>query len=135
MKRIYLALCFCIASSVTLSAQTVDEKKKEKYEAEVEEKKQEYINDLVETLNVDDFQKEIIKQTMNSYFEKVQKIHQLNIRPFEKKGQIEQLDITHFEDLKAMISEDTMSKILDALKGKWDKKKEKRKKKRKKQKN
>lgn len=135
MKRIYLALCFCLAVTSIMHAQTTDEKKKERYEAEVEEKKQKYINDLVKTLNVDDFQTEIIKQTMDSYFEKVKKIHMLNIPHFEKMGQIEQLDVTHFNDLKAMISEETMDKILDALKGKWDQKKDKREKKRKKRKN
>ncbi len=134
MKRIYLALCFLLTMGSTLQAQTVEEHKKQKYEEEVEEKKQEYINDLVATLDVDDFQKEIIKQTMDSYFEKIKGIHAQNIPLFEKKGQIEQLDITHFKDLKTIISEEAMNKIMDALKGKWDKKKEKRKKKRKKRK-
>lgn len=134
MKQIYLSIIFCITFSTTAFSQATEEKEKAKYEAEVEKKKQAYINDLVETLNVDDFQEEIIKQTMDSYFEEVQKINMLNMRHYEKKGLIEQLDITHFQDLRVIVSEDTMSKIIDAIKGKWDSKKEKKEKKKKKKK-
>lgn len=135
MKQIYLTIIICLTVTSSMFSQTVEENKRKRYEEEVEKKKKKYISDLVATLDVDDFQKEIITQSMDSYFDKVQEIQKLNIPPFEKKGRIESLDITHFEDLKVMISEKTMTKILDALKGKWDKKKEKRDKKKKKRKN
>ncbi|WP_298896087.1 hypothetical protein [uncultured Psychroserpens sp.] len=111
-----------------------EEKEKEKYEAKVEEKKVAYINDLIATLNVDDFQKEIIYQTMYSYFDELTKINKLGLKKFERETEIERLDKIHFRDVKAMVSEEVMGKIMDALKGKWDQKEEKKKKKKKKRK-
>lgn len=102
-------------------------------------KKKEYINDFVGSLKVDDFQKEIIKQQMESYFEEYKKINLLGLREFEHKAYIQKLDDTHFVDLKAVITAEQMGQVMDALKGKWshseEKKKKKKEKKRKKKKN
>jgi hypothetical protein len=113
-------------------SQAAEEKQRLKYEAEMEQKKKEYINDFVTTLKVDDFQKEIIKQQMESYFEEFKKINLLGLQEFERRTYVQNLDDSHFSDLKAMITEDQMSKIMNALKGKWDPKEEEKKKKRKK---
>jgi len=138
MKTIYITfLCFftLIANSYSQQQGSISEKKQlERYEKDVERKKQKYINDFVKTLDVDDFQKEIIKQSMYSYFEEITEINGLRLKSYERDTQIELLDKSHFRDLKAIVSEDVMSKIMDALTGKWDKKAEKKKKKKKKKK-
>lgn len=121
--------------SYGFSQNATEEKQREKYEAEMEKKKKEYIDEFVATLDVDEFQEIIIKQTMDSYFEEAKAIRLRGLRDFETNGLIQQLDQTHFKDLRAIVSEDTMNKIIDAVKGKWDRKKEKRKNKRKKRKN
>lgn len=132
MKRLILTLFCLIAITVNSTSQNAtEEKQREKYEAEMKKKKEEFIIDFVATLDVDEFQEVIIKQTMDSYFEETKKIRLLGLRDYETKGRIEQLDQKHFQDLKAIVSDDTMNKIMDAVKGKWDKKKDKRKKKKK----
>ena len=66
---------------------------------------------------------------MESYFVEYQKINMLGLREFERKTYVQNLDDKHFRDLKAMITEEQMSKIMDALKGKWNHSEEKKKKK------
>ena len=135
MKTIYITfLCVFTLITNTFAQQqgSISEKKQlERYEKDVERKKQKYIKDFVKTLDVDDFQKEIIKQSMYSYFEEITKINGLRLKSYERDTQIELLDESHFRDLRAIVSEDVMSKIMDALTGKWDKKAEEKKKKKK----
>ena len=107
-------------------------RKKKSTKQELKRKKQEYLNDFIATLDVDDFQKEIILQTMDSYFDEITKINQLGLKSFERQEYIDRLDASHFKDLKVLVKEDTMTKIMDALKGKWDRNEEKKKKKKKK---
>lgn len=129
MKTLFISI-FCSVLFINNGfSQSKEEKDRLKYEAEMEQKKREYINDFVGTLKVDDFQKEIIKQQMESYFVEFQKINMLGLREFERKTYVQNLDDSHFRDLKAMITEEQMSKIMDALKGKWNHSEEKKKKK------
>ena len=114
----------------TSFSQTREEKAMEKYEAEMGRKQEQYISDFLATIEVDDFQKEIITQTMKSYFEEFKKINMLQVRDVQRQELVENLDNTHFKDLKAMVSEDTMSKIMDAVKGKWKQETNREKKKR-----
>ena len=131
MKTLLISI-FCSVLFISNGfSQAAEEKQRLKYEAEMEQKKKEYISDFVGTLKVDDFQKEIIKQQMESYFEEFKKINLLGLKKFKHKTYIENLDDTHFTDLKAMITEEQMSKIMDALKGKWNRNEEKKKKKKK----
>ena len=111
-----------------------EEKEKEKYEAKIEEKKKKYINDFIETLKVDEFQQEIIYQKMYSYFDELTKVNKLGLKKYEREKEIERLDKAHFKDVKVMVSEDVMAKIMDAIKGKWDQKEENKKKKKRKKK-
>lgn len=139
MKTLFISIFCAVIFNTYGYGQAAQEKQRLKYEAEVEEKKQEYIDDFIGTLNVDDFQKEIIKQQMESYFEEFKKINLLQLRKLAHQEQVQKLDDTHFTDLKVMVTEDQMSKIMDAVKGKWnhseEKKKNKKKKKEKKRKN
>jgi hypothetical protein len=142
MKTLLISILCSVLFISTGFSQAAEEKQRLKYEAEMETKKKEYINDFVGSIEVDDFQKEIIKQKMESYFDEYKKINLLGLREFEHKAYVQKLDDTHFVDLKAMITEKQMGQIMDALKGKWShsdekkkKKKEKKEKKRKKTKN
>lgn len=130
MKRFCLSLICCFTLISTSFSQSREEKAKLKYEAEMERKQEEYIGDFLETIQVDDFQKEIISQTMKSYFEEFKKINMLQVRDVQRQELIENLDNAHFKDLRAMVSEETMSKVMDALKGKWKQETNREKKKR-----
>ncbi|WP_299335293.1 hypothetical protein [uncultured Psychroserpens sp.] len=145
MKRIYIIVfvlslfasnAFAQRRSQQRPQRTINpEKEQERYEERAEEQKKKYIADFVGTLKVDDFQKEIITQQMDSYFEELRKINKMGLTRFERQEQIEALDVRHFKDTRAMVSEDVMNKIMDAVKGKWDQKAEKKKKKKRKRKN
>jgi hypothetical protein len=139
MKTLFISIFCSVLFISNVFSQAAEEKQRLKYEADMENKKKEYINDFLGTLEVDDFQKEIIIQQMESYFEEFKKINLLRLQQFEHKEHVQKLDDTHFIDLKAVITEEQMAKVMDALKGKWDhgeeKKKKKKEKKRKKKKN
>lgn len=143
MKTIYLLVFACIFCTSTFAQrrtnqrsqqnmqQPVDpEKEQARYEEQAEKQKQEYIAEFVATLEVDDFQKEIITQQMDSYFEELRKINRMGLKSFERTEHVDKLDVRHFADVRAIVTEDTMNKIMDALKGNWDRKSEKKKKKR-----
>ncbi|WP_282042494.1 hypothetical protein [Winogradskyella flava] len=106
----------------------------------MEDRKQEYIDNFLTTLEADEFQKVIIKQYIDSYYDK--KIALLKERyehSLDRKDAIEKLDNSHFKELEALISENDMAKIKEMIKGNFDekevvKKKKKKRKKRKKDK-
>ena len=109
-----------------------------KYEQKVEERKDEYIANFLTTLEADDFQKEIIKQKIYSFFDakiaifKTQYDHNL-----DRKEAIKKLEENHFKELEELISENDMKKVREMIKGDFDEKeviKDKKKKKRKKRK-
>lgn len=107
-----------------------------KFEREREERKQEYISNFLTTLEADDFQKEIIKQHLNSYYEAKMALYKTRFeREFEREKAIKNLDDTHFSELKDLISEGDMLKIKDMIQGDFNEKevvKKKRKNKKKK---
>ncbi|WP_299117085.1 hypothetical protein [uncultured Winogradskyella sp.] len=103
----------------------------------IEERRKEYIANFLTTLEADEFQKEIIKQSLDSFYEA--KIGILKTRyehSIDRKDAIKKLVDTHFVELEELISENDMIKIKDLATGKFDesevKKKNKKKKKRKK---
>ncbi|MBU2921381.1 hypothetical protein KO504_08510 [Winogradskyella psychrotolerans] len=105
-------------------------------EREVEERKDEYINNFLSTLEGDEFQKHITKQTIVSFFDAKLAILKIKYEHYlDRKAAIEHLEKTHFTELKELISESDMTKITEMIKGEFDekevvkKKKEKRKKK------
>jgi len=133
----FLLLCFVVLTlQTTAFAQTsTEERQKERYEEKVEENKQNYIQDFLKTLDVDEFQKEIIQQSMDSYFDEVKKIQLLGLKSYETRDEIDKMRLRHFADVKAIVSEETMEKIDDAVTGKWKPKKEKAKRKKSKRNN
>ncbi len=105
----------------------------EKHKRKIEERKQEFITNFITTLEADDFQKEIIKQTINSFFD--EKIAVLKIkfeRHFDRQEAVKKLEKTHFKDLKELISESDMTKINEMIKGNFDEKEVKKEKKKRK---
>lgn len=102
------------------------------------ERKNEYIANFLTTLEADDFQKEITKQYLNSFYDA--RLEVLKIRfdhLIDRKEALKNLEDNHFVELKELISEGDMSKIKDLIKGDFNEKevvKEKKKKKKKKRK-
>jgi hypothetical protein len=108
------------------------ETQKENRLKEMEDKKQEFITDFISKLEGDAFQKEIIKQTIDAYFTK--KIELLTF-PFsnltERTDALKAFDSNHFTELKSLISENDMKRIMNMTEGNLsdeddDKKKKKR---------
>ena len=116
-----------------------NESQKERTERKMEERKQEYIDNFLSTLNADDFQKEIIKQKLISFFdEKIALSKQQYGRNFEYQEAVRKLEDSHFKDIEPMLTEENMAKIKEMIQGDFDEKeviKEKKKKKDKKKKN
>jgi hypothetical protein len=109
-----------------------------KQKREMEERKAEYIANFLTTLEADDFQKEITKQTISSYFDAKVALFQVRYeRSIDRQDAMKNLEKSHFKDLKTLISEDDMTKVNEMISGDFDEKevvKEKKKKKKKKKK-
>ena len=100
-----------------------------------EERKQEYISNFLSTLEADEFQKEITRQYLDSYWNK--KIELLKVKydhSLDREAAIKQLDDTHFKELEGLISEADMTKIKGLISGDFDEKEVKKKKRKKKKK-
>lgn len=152
MKKIYLLLGFLITVT-TVSAQfqnnrrgvnrniggipqqAPSEREIEKQKEKAEERRQEFILNFLSTLEADEFQKEIAKQTITDFFTKSEEFIKL---PFdtstERKDAYEKFRDSHFTELKTLISEADTVKLDSFLKGDFkenDAKKKKKKKRRK----
>lgn len=130
MQRYYLIFFTLIFSLNFANAQTEKREKqlREKYEREMKDHQDELISDFVETLDVDDFQKEIITQKLHSYAQKKQEILKQPGRELEKRELVDHLDNTHFSDVAAMSSPEVMSQIHEFITRKTPPKKKKKKK-------
>ncbi len=108
----------------------------EKYKKKMEERKEEYIANFLTTLEADDFQKEIIKLSLNDFYEEklilLKKSYDTDI---ERKEAIKTFDDTYFLELKDLISENDMKKIKELINGDFDEKEALKKKKRNSKKN
>lgn len=103
-----------LVCSIPSLAQTQDEAKKqqEEFEKKVKEKLEEGIQTFVSQLDVDDFQKEIIKQNLNSYYMEQKDIYtNTSLKYYERDEQLSRLKNSHFDDIKSMISDETMGQI------------------------
>lgn len=157
MKKILLSTCFLLMSisifaqvagrrtsplrnRIPQSQQEPTEGQIAERERKIEERKQEFLNNFLTTLEADDFQKEIIKQTLEDYFEKKIALYKVQYSVREERADaVKNLDSMHFKELKSLISKGDMKKINDMISGGFDegevkKKKKKAKKKRKKKK-
>lgn len=134
-KEKYLLIVLLIIFLNTSYSQNTppNESQKVRMEQKMEERKQDYINNFLYTLDADEFQKEIIKQKLNSFFdEKIILLKRPYNRSIELQEAITNLENSHFKDIVNMVSEDTMKKIIEMAQGDFNEKevvKEKRKKK------
>ena len=134
MKYLFLLLSL-ILFSFNVQAQTKAEKEKAEYEQKVEERKAEYIANIVNSFELDEFQKHMLTLRLQSYYVEVTKISVLDIPAFEKKALVEDFGINHFKDFEDMLGKEFVDKLLKKAKGEDQtdqKKKKKKKKKRKK---
>ncbi|WP_179339020.1 hypothetical protein [Winogradskyella ludwigii] len=106
-----------------------------KREREIEERKEEYIDNFLLTLEGDEFQKHITKQNINSFLDARLVILKAPYEHYlDRVKALENLKESHFKDLKELISESDMTKVTELINGKFDEKevaetkKEKRKK-------
>ncbi len=106
-----------------------------KYERLVEERKNEYIANFITTLEADDFQKEIIKQYLNSYYDERKALLEVRYeRVFDREQAIKKLNDSHFKELEELISKADMEKIKGLVNGEFDEKEVKKDKKKKRKK-
>lgn len=108
----------------------------EKRKRKVEERREEFIGTFLSTLEADEFQKQIIKQYLDSYVDEKLKLYETKFNRYEEKERAyKNLDKTHFQDLNGMISENDMAAIQSFISGDFDEKKAKKANKKKKKKN
>lgn len=134
-QKISLTIIALVMTTSIVFSQNVapNESQKQRAEKKMEERKQEYIANFLSTLNVDAFQKEIIKQKLNTFFER--KIELLKLpykRSVELQEAITKLENSHFKDIEEMVTEDTMNKIIEMVQGDFNEKEVIKEKKRKK---
>ena len=108
---------------------------KERYEEKTKEIKAQIVSDITDALNLDAFKKQIVTQSIESYFEEVTKIYSYDLPVYEKQDLVTQLDARHFNDLKTILKQEQIDFIINQLKGDWKKDKKKKKRKRRKQNN
>ncbi|WP_411896159.1 hypothetical protein [Winogradskyella sp. A2] len=107
----------------------------EKRKRMIEERKLEYIDNFLTTLEGDEFQKEIIRQHLLTFYDA--KIAILKTRfdhSLDRQNAIKGLETSHFKELQTLISEGDMKKIQAMITGDFDEKEAKKKKKKKKKK-
>ena len=114
LRLFKIALVMTLLVSFPAYSQTQDDaqKQREEFEKNVQEELTKRINAFVSELSVDDFQKEIIKQKLHSYYKEQRLIYTNNeLKYFERDELVTNLNNTHFEDINNMLSEDTKDQI------------------------
>ena len=102
---------------------------------EFQEKLEKHIQNFINKLEVDEFQKHIIKQKLHSYFVEKMSLFKSGIKNREAlEEKIQQLNNTHFNDLKEMTPVHIQDSIQKFIKIKEMKSNSRKKKKRKKKK-
>ena len=113
-RLLKITLFLTIVCSASAFSQNKDEiqKQREELESKVQENLENRIQSFVTQLKVDDFQKEIIKQKLHSYYREQKDIYlNTSLKYFERDEQISILTNSHFDDIKNLITEDTMDQI------------------------
>ena len=122
-----------LRNNIPQTNQQPTEEQIEERRRKLEERREEYLANFMTTLEADDFQKQIIKQTLDTYFEKKIAIYKLPFeRSIEREDAVKELDETHFKELGELISESDMKKIREMIAGDFDEGEVKKKKKKKK---
>jgi len=151
MKRVLFLVCILLTTTTTAIAQfgnqgmrnnrlgrqqpnvPPNENQKANIEKKNAELQAEFIASFLDTLEADDFQKEIAKQTMAEYFELTKKFMKVQFEnSVERKDAFDGFKREHFKELKSLLSEGDNLKLDDFLEGKFKKDDGKKKKKRRK---
>ncbi|MBO3117562.1 hypothetical protein J4050_12445 [Winogradskyella sp. DF17] len=99
------------------------EQELERRDEKMEERKEEYVNNFLFTLEGDEFQKVLVKQRLYTYYDAKKVIFTSQYEhSIERESAIKNLDDTHFKDLEDIISENDMKKIKEFVNGKFDEK-------------
>ena len=94
-----------------------------KREREMEERINEYLANFLTTLEADEFQKHIIKQHLDSFYDARIELSKTNFEhSLDRKAAYKNLEKSHFADLETLISEGDMKKLKDLISGKFDEK-------------
>ena len=128
MCKFFLTIVlFCFVMTSAHSQRDDREKAKmERYEEDMKKKQAEFISDFVNSLKVDEFQKEIISQKLHSYYETKKAILMADLESFRRKEILDELDNTHFSDIEEMCGEAVMKQITELIKQKPKKRKKRR---------
>jgi lipase chaperone LimK len=113
-KTIKALVLLSLLLAIPCTAQTTDDaqKARENYEQKVLEEVNNRIQTFTTNLEVDEFQKEIIKQKLQSYYARKKELFvDGSLKYYERDEKVNALNLTHFSDISNMISEDTMDKI------------------------
>lgn len=127
-----MGICFVTYAQQRIPQTPPNKEQQIRQKRKLEENKAKYIQSILDQLNADDFQKEIIKQKLNTYFDEKLLIYQGDKPYFQREQELKDLDENHFKELKDLVSKEVIDDIKKAVKGELDKEKEKKKKKRKK---
>jgi len=105
-------------------------------EKKAEKRLEEVILNFLSTLEADEFQKEIAKQTLDDYFEKLREFSKI---PFEssmqRKDAFDAFKREHFKELKSLMSDSDNNKLDQFLDGEFDEGEVKKKRRKKRNKN
>lgn len=113
-KTIKAVLLFFVFCMIPCAAQTAEEaeKQRELYEEKTLESIDEHIQEFLSDLKIDEFQKEILKLKLDSYYEKRKAFFMDgSLKYYERDEKLDLLNTSHFSDIKNMFSEETMSQI------------------------
>lgn len=117
-----------------------NENQKEQMEKKNKLRQEEYTASFINSLEADDFQKEITKQTIADYYTQIKKFLTVKFEnSVQQKEAFEGFKNQHFAELKTLLSESDNKKLDEFLDGKFkkndgDKKKKKKRKRKKKNK-
>lgn len=150
MRQLLILICLLL-TTVTVTAQfgrqrqnrlgrqqpntPPTENQKAAFEKKAAERQAEFIANFISTLEADEFQKEIAKQTVTDYFTKAKEFAKI---PFENSAQrkdaFEALKKEHFLELRTLFSKKDNEQLDKFLKGEFEEKEAKKKKKKRKKK-
>lgn len=113
-KVVYLIVSCCLFFSASSFGQGNDDVEKQR--AEYEKKAYEDLNEAIlrftNDLDADDFQKEILKQKLGTYYTaKIAIYKDLTLKSYQRDEILLKLDTSHFSDISNMFSEDIMNKV------------------------
>ena len=150
MRRVLILVCLLLTTA-TMTAQfgrqrqnrfgrqqpntPPTETQKERMEEKAAERQEEFILKFMSTLEADEFQKQIAKQTIDDYFVKIKSFMKI---PFEntvqRKDAFDALKREHFAELRTLISKKDGEQLDKFLNGEFEERDAKKKKKRRKKK-